>query len=709
MLSILCLFISLVQAQDRELTIQEAIGGYHLYPENMYYLQWVEGSELYSYLKLSEEGNFIAIADAKNKKAEIIGVGVNDLNEALTKAKKDSITRVPRPIWIDASHFGFQHKAEFLSYDVNARTVSKRFSIKEGASEIVYTKDLDGYAGVIEKGFAYQVGKYFGQVTSPDKGIEIGTSVHRSEFGIQNGLFPSPDGSKLAYYYKDERMVTEYPRYALNTTPASADMIRYPTAGAKSHHVNVRIKTVGGDKEDIVLKVDGPKEQYLTNVSWTPDNKYVLIAVVNRAQNHMWLNKYDVSTGEFVKTLFEEEHEKYVEPEHPAEFLSNDPSKFVWWSERDGYNHLYLYDAEGNMIQQMTKGEWIVTEFHGFNEEGSQFYITATKESPLERHLYCVDLMKGKMKKLTDGEGVHSITPNSENTLFLDNYSSPKVPREIRVIDQNGKVVNTLLEAENPLNDYKKVAMELGSLKADDGTDLYYRVFKPADFDPNKKYPAVVYLYNGPHLQLITKSWNGGANHWYHYMAQNGYVVFSIDGRGSANRGLEFENAVFRDLGAKEMSDQLTGLEWLKTRSYVDSSRVGIHGWSFGGYMTLSLMTRTPGKYKVGIAGGPVIDWKLYEVMYTERYMDTPKENPEGYEQTDLKNYVTNLQGDLLVIHGGQDNVVLWEHTLEYLQTAIQSGVQFDYFVYPHHEHNVLGRDRIHLYEKISNYFFENL
>jgi dipeptidyl-peptidase-4 len=341
--------------------------------------------------------------------------------------------------------------------------------------------------------------------------------------------------------------------------------------------------------------------------------------------------------------------------------------------------------------------------------DGEKLYITGTKDSPLERHLYCVSVKNGKTKNLTQTAGYHSLNANEDCSLFIDDYSNANTPREVRLIDGNGNLMEIITKADNPLIDYKLGDMELGSLKGKSGDDLYYRVFKPVDFDPNKKYPVVVYLYNGPHLQLITNRWLGGANLWYQYMAQKGYVVFSIDGRGSADRGFEFESAIHRKCGTYEMEDQLTGVDWLKSQKWVDAERIGIHGWSYGGFMTTSLMTRNPKVFKVGVAGGPVIDWSLYEIMYTERYMDTPQENPEGYKDANLKNHVKNLEGRLLMIHGGQDDVVLWQHSLQYLEKAVDDGVQLDYFVYPNHKHNVGGKDRVHLYEKVSNYFFDNL
>ncbi|MBT6234751.1 MAG: prolyl oligopeptidase family serine peptidase [Bacteroidetes bacterium] len=695
-------------SQDKLLTINDAITGYHLYPKGLRDVQWLPGGQWFSQVATLDGKQVIEVQEIAVTKGRNIIVTLDDINAALPEGK--TLSRLPRANWISDKEFQFITDKQGYAYDIEEKgSRALSYTNDAGIGRVQYFDDGSGIYGETTNGFAYSRDNEGKEIGSNTDGIVIGKTVHRSEFGITNGLFPSPSHELMAYYEMDERMVTQYPLYVLADTPATVQMIRYPTAGAKSHHVQVKIKNMATADAPITIQTTGDKEQYLTNVSWSADEKYVLIAIVNRAQNHMWLNKYDAKTGAFIKTLFEEQNKKYVEPEHPAVFLKNDPNKFIWWSERDGYNHLYLYDLEGNMLKQLTKGQWIVTEYHGMSAEGDKFYITATKDSPLERHLYCVNVKNGKMKNLTQTSGYHGLKANKDCSLFIDDYSNTGTPRAIRLIDGDGNLKEVIHQAENPLAEYKIVQMELGKLKGNSGDDLYYRVFKPIDFDANKKYPVVVYLYNGPHLQLITNRWLGGANLWYQYMAQQGYVVFSIDGRGSADRGFAFESAIHRNCGEKEMEDQLTGVEWLKKQSWVDADRLGIHGWSYGGFMTTSVMSRHPGVFKVGVAGGPVIDWTLYEVMYTERYMDTPQENPEGYERTNLKNHVQNLDGKLLMIHGGQDNVVLWQHSLQFLEKAIDEGVQLDYFVYPNHEHNVRGKDRIHLYQKVSEYFFDHL
>jgi dipeptidyl-peptidase-4 len=316
-----------------------------------------------------------------------------------------------------------------------------------------------------------------------------------------------------------------------------------------------------------------------------------------------------------------------------------------------------------------------------------------------------------KLKRITMNAGTHTVLLNAYAGLYMDIITSRKEPRKYTVYKNDGTLVNEVYKATDPIKDFK-----LGEIKIEpyliNGTALYTRTFLPPDFDAkqNKKYPVIVYLYGGPHAQMITESWLGGANLWFHYMAQNGYIVFTVDNRGSANRGFNFESATFRQLGTIEMADQIGALNYLKKFPYIDSTRIGIHGWSFGGFMTTTLMTRKPGVFKAGVAGGPVIDWRYYEIMYTERYMDKPQENAEGYKNSNLLNYVDKLDGRLLMIHGMDDDVVVWQHSLMYVQQAIKKmNVNLDYFVYPGHKHNVLGPDRAHLYKKISQYFFDFL
>lgn len=553
--------------------------------------------------------------------------------------------------------------------------------------------------------------------------IVWGQAVHRNEFGIMGGTFWAPQGNLLAFYRMDESMVTDYPLVDTEHRVPEVKAIKYPMAGMESHQVTIGIYNPETDK--IVYLETGAEgrrptdpslvtpDHYLTCVTWRPDGKELAVAELNRAQNLMELNLYDALTGKFIRTLFTEKHEKYVEPEHPLYFLPGSNDRFIWQSERDGWNHLYLYDLSEQGIltgKQLTHGEWMVTDMIGADPKGKKLFYMATEVSPLEDHLYCLDIKSGKSKRLTQEPGMHSILINKECTAFYDVVRSHTHPRLSQLVQIKNLRKKILHDAPDPYAGYAMPEITIGTIPAADGTTpLYYRVVKPTDFDPNHKYPVVVYLYNGPHAQMITEGWNYAVRGWDIHMANLGYVVFTIDGRGSERRGLAFEQAIWHRLGEIEGKDQMQGIEYLKTLPYVDASRIGIHGWSYGGFMTTYMMLNYPETFKVGVAGGAVLDWSRYEVMYGERYMGTPENNPEGYKSNCLLQQSERLTGKLLLIHDDQDPTVVPQMTYLFLKDAVTKGVHPDLFIYPGHGHNVRGKDRVHLHEKITQYFEDYL
>ncbi len=539
--------------------------------------------------------------------------------------------------------------------------------------------------------------------------IVYGEAAHRSEFGITKGFFWSPTGDKLAFYRIDQSEIPAYPLINQQEVPAKTEHIYYPMAGEASQQVTIGVVDIESG-EVVYLNTGEPADHYLTNITWSPSGMGIFVTEVNRDQNHLWLNHYHVVDGERIATLFEETDEEYVEPEHGLFFFPGSNEEFLWFSERDGWQHLYHYTVEGQLVMQVTNGAFDVTGFEGFLPKYQSILISSREESPLQSHLYRVALSSGKSHRLSKDPGVHTGIPSPSGSVILDAWSSSTLPWSIKLIDsRKGKLKEELHLSEDPLKDVQIGEMEIVSLAATDGTPLYGRVIKPVGFDPEKQYPAIVYVYGGPHVQLIENKWLGGASMFLYYLAQKGYVVWTVDNRGTPHRGIDFEQSTFRRLGTVELEDQITGITYLKSLPYVDADRVGIHGWSFGGFMTTSLMTREPGTCQVGVAGGPVIDWRMYEVMYTERYMDTPQENEEGYEETSLLNYADQLEGKLLIIHGQQDDVVLPQHTFRYIRKCVELAKQVDYFPYPTHPHNVRGRDRMHLLEKISLYFDTHL
>ena len=559
--------------------------------------------------------------------------------------------------------------------------------------------------------------------TDGSREIVYGQSVHRDEFGITKGTFWSPDGSKLAFYRMDQSMVTDYPQVDIPeigfnhpetqsciATPAPD---KYPMTGETSHKVTVGVFDVKTGKT-VYLKAGDPTDRYFTNIAWSRDCKTIYMFELNRDQNDCRLVSYNAESGDKIAELYRETDDKYVEPLHPIQFLPWDSNKFIMQSRKDGYNHIYLVEMKNGSslnIRQLTSGKWEVMDVLGFYPKHKQIVIASNECSPIQRNIFLVDAETGKCTlQDANGEGWHNATLSQSGKYIYDNYSTPTVPRKIDIVNMEIGDRMHYFTAENPWKGYNVPEYSCGTIKAADGeTDLYWRMVKPVNFDPSKKYPTIIYVYGGPHAHNVDARWNYCSRGWETYMAEKGYLLFILDNRGSENRGKAFEQATFRQLGQIEMQDQMKGVEYLKSLPYVDADKIGVHGWSFGGYMTISLMTNYPDVFKVGVAGGPVIDWHWYEVMYGERYMDTPQTNPDGYKKTSLLYTAKNLKGKLQIIQGLNDVTVVPQHCLTFLKACIAAGTQPDFFVYPGEPHNMRGHQSTHLHERISNYFFDYL
>ena len=693
-------------AQDKMLTSDQLMDG-SLYPARMRGLQFIGKTDNYSFVK----DNVLYTANNKSEKQLLT---LEQLNEALKTINGQQLRYFPNVSFINDREFSFYSNGKMFVYNLKSKTISnpleypanaENLDIEKTTHQYAYTKGYDLY---VVKGNKEKV------FSGEDNDIVYGQAVHRSEFGIEKGTFWSPKGSLLAFYKMDQSMVTDYPIVNTALRVAETAPEAYPMAGMKSHEVEVGIYNTLNDKV-VYLKTRkdtsvAERENYLTNISWSPDERYVYIAKINRGQNHMWLECYNVESGNLEKVLFEEKNDRYVEPMAGLTFVPNNPNQFLWLSQRDGYRHIYLYDIDGNLLKQVTKGNFEVQSIIGFDAKAEKVFFYSNIENPMERAAYSVDLKTGNIVRITSEKGTHSIVMNSKGNMFIDMYSSIDVPFKAMLVNDKAKILKDIHTSANPLADYRMPEIEVGTIKSADGvTDLCYRLIKPINYNDGKKHPTLVYVYGGPHSQMVTESWLAGANLYFLFLAQQGYVVFTVDNRGTDNRGFEFESVIHRNLGVAEMADQMKGVEFLKTLPYVDENRIGVEGWSFGGFMTISLKLTHPDVFKVGCAGGPVIDWKWYEVMYGERYMDTPQENPEGYKSTSLLGKVNSLDGKLLVIHGAEDPTVLWQHSLEFVHECIKAKKQVDYFVYPHHPHNVRGLDRLHLYKKMYEYYQQNL
>jgi len=696
LLSILFLFQG--YAQEKELTLNDAVLGYYkgLYPKSMQSLQWLSPTK-YVY----SEANTYIIKDVAQKTEDKITIA------NFQKIFPD-IKRVPRIMTIDDSTITFKKENTVYQYNYKTEAIVSQVTTEANASNSDYNNTANAVAYTLENNLylATKSNIKTAITTFSDTNISAGQAIARYEFGISKGIFWSPKGTHLAFYQKDETKVTEYPLVDVTTYPATLNNIKYPMAGQDSELAKIGVYNLA-TKQTTYLNIDTSDEHYLTNLSWTPDGKYLLVAEVNRAQNHFDYNLYDAKTGNKVRTLFEENNDRWVEPENDAVFLPNSATDFLWMSEKDGFKNIYQYTTNGKYVKQLTDFKFVVKSILGFDVSGKYVIITATGENPTEMHTYKVHLKSGKATNLTPTNGTHRTQLKGD--YLIDAYSNLNTPGVTSIINiKNGKE-NILHTAKNPLEGYRTGTTELLTLKSSDGFDLHSRIIKPANFDPSKKYPVLVYLYGGTHAQLVTNSWLGGSRLWMQWFAaQKDYIVFTLDNRGSSNRGFAFESVIHRKAGEAGMEDQLKGVDYLKSLPYVDGNRIAVHGWSYGGFMTSSLMLRHPGVYTTGVAGGPVTDWKYYEIMYGERYMDSPKENPEGYANSRVGKYLENLEGKLLLIHGSIDPTVVPQHSMTLLQEAVKKEVQLDFFTYPMHKHNVRGKDRVHLMQKALDYVLEH-
>lgn len=690
------LFISslLLIAQTKKVTFDD-IFNRKLYPAAWDMVQPIPSSDKFSAVI---ERTLVEINE-KGQLREILSL--SDLNQILLTQKAAKANYFPEHTWINGEIIRFVHEQKVYLLKPYKKEIQLLYVLPDDAEHLEWNpiKNIVAYTRGNNVYIKDEQGNEIQVTNEKEDGIVCGQSVHRNEFGIEKGLFWSPDGEKLAFYRMDERKVTKYPLYQADDRVGKVRDIRYPMAGMQSHYVKLGVFSLS-DRSIRFLAVEGSEDQYLTSVTWIPDSKYILIGLLNRDQNHLKVNIYDIKTGNFVRTLFEERHDKYVEPLHPAFFTPNG-DKFIWLSRRDGFRHLYLYDLNGKLHSQLTMGQYEVLDVVGFYDNGNEVLYLAATPTPLDRQVWAVNLQTGKKRLLTPDEGDNMIFANDKQAYIWFNQTLSLAGKYTYV---RGRQMFELKRLSTPV-DWLSQTIKIFPIKTQDGTRLYARIILPPDFDSTKKYPAILYVYNGPHVQLIRNTWLGGANLFLCHLASLGYVVFTVDGRGSANRGMEFESATFRQLGKVEVEDQMTGVRYLLGKNWIDKYRLGVHGWSYGGFMTLSLILNYPDVFKVAVAGGAVTDWKYYEVMYTERYMDTPEDNPLGYELTSTLNRVDSLKSRLLLIHGMQDGTVVPQHLYAFIQASIDAGKIVDLWLYPNQEHNVFGSERKHLFKRIVTYF----
>lgn len=706
-ISTLILFPMMVFSQQLPLSLEDLVPGgrnfYRYRPQLPRALAW-NGDKL-TYIK----GDSMFTAPRTEREKVELCITLDQINEDLQLNDTDRLQNIQYTQWIGSGSDNLlvrTHDRSYI-YDVKTKIRQAAFNVNRTMTNFDFAPSNNYVAYGKENNLYLQdaEGKEFSITNESNKDIVFGQSVHRNEFGINKGTFWSPDGNLLAFYRMDQTMVTDYPIVDISARIATLKNEKYPMAGMKSHQVTIGVYDPFLE-QTIYLKTGTPKEKYLTNIAWSPDEKYIYVAEVNRGQDTCVVNRYDALTGALNKTLFTEVHPKYVEPQNPPLFFKRNATEFIWQSRRDGYNHLYLYSADGKLKKQLTSGNWDVTEVIGFDEKGTNLFYISMEASPVERHIYKLNLKSGKRIKLSKEQGVHAAMLSSSGKYISDSYSSQFVPGKTAITETKSNKTFVWNESEDPFRNKVLPEITLSSLKANDNkTDLYYRLTKPLNFDPTKKYPVIVYVYGGPHSQLVENKWMAAISGWDVYMAEKGYIVFTLDNRGTSNRGFDFENITHRQLGVVETQDQMQGIDFLRSLPYVNQDKIGVFGWSFGGFMTLNLVLRHPETFKVAVAGGPVTDWKYYEIMYGERYMDSPKENPEGYAESNMVARAGDLKGRLLIIHGDQDPTVVMQQSLQFLKSAMKKGTHPDFSIYPGHGHNMVGRDRVNMYERITRYF----
>ena len=519
-------------SQQKELTLSDAVTQQYraFYPKSLSMFSWVPMTDSYTYL---DGYTALMKASVRNSKASEL-LNIKTFNERMN-SKMYWFSGFE---WKNKNEFWVNDGFSFFSYNVVEQEGRLLYKLDEGVENTTFHNGTEHVAFTKENNIHISTGAglTINVTDNTNKNIVSGQAIARSEFGITGGLFWSPDGESLAFYQKDETDVHDYPLLDNSVTPGALELIKYPMTGQPSEKPSVGIYNIKSRSTSFIQPREGV-ENYLTNVSWTKDNRYVVVAEVNRGQNHMWLNVYDASNGMFIRTLFEEKNDKWIEPEHPAYFLDGKSNEFIWISERDGYNNLYHYNFEGELIKQLTTNEFVLKDIVDY--KNGKIFFTATGVSPLDTKFFNVTL-SGRQSEITRLAGTHKVSISSNGKYFHDHYSSHEVPSKDLILTGSGKTLKTLMESPNMLSETELGGAEVGSITANDGTKLYTRLIKPSNFDPSEKYPVLVYVYGGPHAQLITNSWLDGASLWMYWMAEQGYLVFTVDNRGSGERGFDF-------------------------------------------------------------------------------------------------------------------------------------------------------------------------
>lgn len=535
--------------------------------------------------------------------------------------------------------------------------------------------------------------------------------VYEEEFGFAKAWYWSPDGEKIAFYRFNESDVREFFMTDWGSLYPGQTRFKYPKSGQENSVVKIGVYDISSGNM-VWMDIGAESNQYIPRINWTQNPDVLAIRRMNRLQNKQDLMLADVTTGE-TKVIKTETSEAWIDVNDDLTFLENG-NRFVYTSQESGYNHIYLYNMQGEQIRQVTQGDWEVTNYLGFNENTNRFYYVSTEESPLQRHLYSIKSDGTGKKKLTDGEGWHEINMSRDFKYYIDTYSAPSRPpvytlhktdgTQIRVLEDNAALARRLEKYKMPTKEFLKIPLPQATLNA--------YMLKPHNFDPSKKYPVLFYVYGGPGSQTVTKQFGTGHRPmWHRYLASEGYIIVSVDNRGTGGRGRAFEQQVYKKLGQYEVEDQIDAAQYLARKyDFIDQDRIGIWGWSYGGYMSTLVLARGNETFSTGIAVAPVTNWRFYDTIYTERFMQTPRMNPDGYRKGSPLTYADQIKGNYLLVHGTGDDNVHFQNSIAMVNKLVAAGVQFDAMYYPDRNHGIYGGNtREHLFRMLNNYILENL
>lgn len=695
----LLVFIALSLSAQSSLSIDDYLNRRYS-PDSLHYIQWIQRSDDFTYVN----NKILYQENVKSNKPKAI-LTLDELKSATGL----EIMYFPLYKWVNEREILIQASNILYYFDTKSKTVKRRLELPQNASDLDFSRN-GSIAFVVDSNlYVADPSKKILQITDTKRLGSAGLNAYRREFGCSKGTFWNRSSTKIAFYEKSDEDLKAYPFVDYSVQPAKVTWYRYPFAGQKNEKVKIGIYNLVDSTISYLNLTKG--DIYYTGLTWHPDGNSIFITEVTRNQKKATLVEYDVKSGEKIREVFSEESEIYVEPEYPMMMVASKNTEFIWLSRRDGYRHLYIYDIEGELLNPLTTGEWEVTQILGFDDKYTNVYFIGTEEGDyLNKYIYKADVISWKVTKLSKVEGVHSGIVNG-NGYVIDLNSNMEVPYSAHLLDPKGVELRKIKQSKSPIDNKLQPKIETGSFRAADGkTELPYSIFKPADFDESKKYPAIMYVYGGPHVQLVQNCWMTTSK-WFSlaYLASKGYIVFVADNRGSDCRGFQFESITHKQLGKIEAEDQLKALETLNKLKYVDSERIGIMGASYGGFMSLTMLCDYPEHFKAGVSSFPVTDWSMYEIMYTERYMETPETNYQGYFDSNVINKVKNLTSATLVISGGQDNVTVNQHAKSFVNKCIELDKPIEHFEYSKHEHGVSRADFDHYLKKIEHFFEKNL